>query len=84
MASNNNLPTSIIREENFIIGSRSIANVFDDFFSSDAQKVKSKTKFFGKYFSNFLPPNIHKSINLTQVAESEISCEISSEINCSK
>ena len=84
MASNNNLSTSIIREENFIIGSRSIADVFDDFFSSDAQKVKSKTKFFGKYFSNFLPPNIHKSINLTQVAESEISCEISSEINCSK
>lgn len=69
----NNLPTSIIREENFIIGSRSIADAFDDFFSSDAQKVKSKTKFSGKYFSNFLPPNINESINLTQVTESEIS-----------
>lgn len=73
MASNNNLPISIIREENFMIGFRSIADVFDYFFSSDAQKVKPKTKFSGKYFSNFLPPNIHESINLTQVIESEIS-----------
>ena len=81
--SNNNSPTSIIREGNFIANPLSIANVFNDFFSTFAQKVQSKIKFSRKSFSDFLPPNIHESIILSQITEDEISKIISS-LNNSK
>ena len=80
---NNDSPTSIIHEENFIADPLSIANVFNDFFSTVAQKVQSKIKFSRKSFSDFLPPNIHESIILSQITEDEISKIISS-LNSSK
>ena len=59
--SNNDLPTLIIYDGNFIADPLSTANAFNDFFSTVAEKVQSKIKFFSKSFSD-LPPNIHKSI----------------------
>ena len=81
--SNNDSPTLIIHEGNFIVDPLSIANVFNDFFSTVAQKVQSKIKFSRKSFSDFLPPNIHESIILSQITEDEISKIISS-LNSSK
>ena len=60
--SNNNLPTSIIREGNFIADRLSIVNIFNDFLLTATHKVQFKIKFSRKYFSHFLPPNIHESI----------------------
>ena len=40
--SNNDLPTLIIYEGNFIADPLSTANAFNDFFSTVAQKVQSK------------------------------------------
>ena len=48
--SNNDSPTSITYEENFIADALSIANVFNDYFSTFAQKVQSKIKFSSKSF----------------------------------
>ena len=81
--SNNDSPTSIIHQGKFIADPVSIANVFNDFFSTVGQKVQSKIKFSGKSFSDFLPPNIHESIILSQITEDEISKIISS-LNSSK
>ena len=81
--SNNDSPTSIIHQGKFIADPLSIANVFNDFFSTVAQKVQSKIKFSRKSFSDFLPPNIHESIILSQITEDEISKIISS-LNSSK
>ena len=82
--SNNDSSTLIIHEGNFIADPISIANVFNDFFSTVAQKVQSKIKFSNKSFSHFLPPNIqYESIILSQIIEDEISKIISS-LNSSK
>ena len=51
--SNNDSPTSIIHEGNFIADRLSIANAFNDFFSTVAQKMQSKIKFSSKSFSDF-------------------------------
>ena len=80
---NNDSATSIIHEGNFIADPLSIANVFNDFFSTVAQKVQPKIKFSSKSFSDFLPTNIHESIILHQITEDEISKIISS-LNSSK
>ena len=61
----------------------SIVNVFNDFFSTVAQKLQSKIKFSRESFSDFLPPNIHESIILSQITEDQISKIISS-LNNSK
>ena len=84
--SNNDSPRSIIHEGSFIADPLSIDNVFNDFFSKIVQKVQSKTKFssfFFFFFPDFLPPNIHDSIILSQIAEDETSKIISS-LNSSK
>ena len=59
--SNNDEPTSIIHEGNFIADPLSIANVFNDFFSTVTQKLQSKITFSSKSFSDILPPNICES-----------------------
>ena len=51
--SNNDSPTSIIHEGNFIADRLSIANAFNDFVSTVAQKMQSKIKFSSKSFSDF-------------------------------
>ena len=51
--SNNDSPTSIIHEGNFIVDRLSIANAFNDFVSTVAQKMQSKIKFSSKSFSDF-------------------------------
>ena len=79
--SNNYSPTSMIYEGNFIVDPLSIANAFNDFFSTVAHKVQSKIKFSSKL--DFLPFNIHESIILGQITEDEISKIISS-LNSSK
>ena len=48
--SNNDSPTLIIHEGNFIADPLSIANVFNGFFSTVAQRVQSKIKFSSKSF----------------------------------
>ena len=65
-------PTSIIHEGNFIADPLSIANFFNDFFSTVAQKLPSKIKFSSKSFSDFLPPNIHESIILSQIKSTDL------------
>ena len=57
--SNNKSPTSIIYEGNFIADPLSIGHVFNDLFSTVAQKVRFKIKFSSKSFSDNLSPNIH-------------------------
>ena len=59
--SSNDSPTLIIYEGNFTADPFSIANVFNDFFSTAAQKMQSKIKFSRKSFSDFLPPSVHES-----------------------
>ena len=81
--SNNDSPTSTIYEGNFVADPLSIANVFNDFFSTVAQKVQSKIKFSSKSFSDFLPSSICESIMLSLITENEISKIISS-LNSSK
>ena len=76
--SNNESPTSIIHEGNFIANPLSFASVFNDFFSTVAQKGQSKIKFSSKSFSDHLPTNIHESIISSQITEDEISEIISS------
>ena len=71
--SKNDSSTSIIYEGNFIADPLSVANVFNDIFSTVAQKKQSKTKFPNKLFSDFLPPNIYKLAILSQFTENEIS-----------
>ena len=44
--SNNDSPTSIIYEGNFIGDLLSVANVFNDFFSTAAHKTASQNKVF--------------------------------------
>ena len=51
--SNNDSPTSIIHEGDFIADPLSIDNVFNDFFSKIVQKVQSKTKFSSFFFFFF-------------------------------
>ena len=48
--SNNDSLTSIIHEWNFIADLLSIANVFNDFFSTVAHKLQAKIKFSSKFF----------------------------------
>ena len=48
--SNNDSPTSIIYERNFIADLLSVANVFNDFFSTAAHKLQAKIKFSSKSF----------------------------------
>ena len=81
--SNNDSPTSIIHEGNFITDPISIVNVLNYISSAVAHKVQSKIKFSNKFFSDFLPPNIHEYIILSQITEDEISKIISS-LNSSK
>ena len=76
--SNNDSPTLINHERNFITDPLSIVNVFNDFFSTVAQKLQSKIKFSSKSFSDLLLPNIHESIILSQITKDEISKIISS------
>ena len=80
---NNDSLTPIIHAGNFIGEPLSIANVFNGFFSTVAQKMQSKIKLSEKSFSDFLPHNIHESIILSQITEDEISKIISS-LNSSK
>ena len=67
--SNNDSPTSIIHEGNFITDPISIVNVLNYISSTVAHKVQSKIKFSNKFFSDFLPPNIHEYIILSQITE---------------
>ena len=69
--------------EIFIADPLSITNVFNVFFSIVAQKVQPKIKFSSRPFSDFLPPNIHESIILSQMTKDEISKIIPS-LNSSK
>ena len=83
---NNDSPTSIIHEGNFITDTLPIANVFYEFFSTVAQNVQSKIKFSGFFFfffSDFLLSNVHESIIISQITEDEI-CKIISSLNSIK
>ena len=80
--SNNDSPTSIIHEGNFITDTLPIANVFYGFFSTVAQNVQSKIK-FSVFWSDFLLSNVHESIIISQITEDEI-CKIISSLNSIK
>ena len=73
----NDWPTSTIHEGNFFPDPLYISNVFNDLFPTAGQKVQSKIKFSRKRSSDFLPPNIHESIILSQIKEDEMSKIIS-------
>ena len=69
---NNDSPTLITHEVNFIADPLFIDNVFNDLFAKADQKVQSKIKFSSKYFSDFLSPNNRVAIILAQITEDEI------------
>ena len=56
---NNGAPSLITKDETYINDPVSIANTFNNFFTSVAEIVHSKIKFSNKSFRNFLPSEIN-------------------------
>ena len=70
---NNDAPSSFItKDEKYINGLVSIANTFNNFFTSVADTVHSKIKFSNKLFSNFLSSEINDSFIITSTNKEEI------------
>ena len=81
---NNDAPSSFItKDEKYINGLVSIANTFNNFFTSVADTVHSKIKFSNKLFSNFLSSEINDSFIITSTNKEEI-YKIISSLNTNK
>ena len=77
-AKNNDTPSLITKDENYINDPVSIANTFKNFFISVAKIVYSKIKLWNKSFKNFLSPEINDSFLITSSNKKEIYKVISS------
>ena len=77
-AKNNDTPSLITKDENYINDPVSIANTFKNFFISVAKIVYSKIKLWNKSFKNFLSPEINDSFLITSANKKEIYKVISS------
>ena len=77
-AKNNDTPSLITKDENYINDPVSIANTFKNFFISAAEIVYSKIKLWNKSFKNFLSPEINDYFLITSANKKEIYKVISS------
>ena len=76
--------SSIIRNyEKHINDSIAIANTFNDFFTSIAETVQSKTKFSHKFFRSFFSTKNNDSVIITATNKEE-TCKIISSFNINK
>ena len=80
---NNDTPSLITKDEKYINDPVSIANTFNNFFTSVAEIVHSKIKFSNKSFKNFLSSEINDSFKITSTSREEI-CKIISSLNINK
>ena len=62
---NNNTPWLITKDEKYINDPVSVADTFNNFFTSAAEIVHSKIKFSNKSFRNFLSSEINDSFIIT-------------------
>ena len=62
---NNNTPWLITKDEKYINDPVSVADTFNNFFTSVAEIVHSKIKFSNKSFRNFLSSEINDSFIIT-------------------
>ena len=69
---NNDTPSLITKDEKYINDPVSIANTFNNFFTSIAEIVHSKFKFSNKSFNKFLSSEINDSFLITSTNKEEI------------
>ena len=69
---NNDTPSLITKYEKYINDPVSIANTFNNFFTSVAEIVHSKIRFSNKSFRNFLSSEINDSFIITSTNKEEI------------
>ena len=69
---NNDTPSLITKDEKYINDPVSIANTFNNFFTSIAEIVHSKIKFSNKSFKKFLSSEINDSFLITSTNKEEI------------
>ena len=69
---NNDRPSLITKDEKYINDPVSIANNFNDFFTSVAEIVHSKIRFSDKPFRNFFSSKINDSFIITSTYKEEI------------
>ena len=69
---NNNTPWLITKDEKYINDPVSVADTFNNFFTSVAEIVHSKIKFSNKSFRNFLSSEINDSFTITSSNIEEI------------
>ena len=69
---NNNTPWLITKDEKYINDPVSVADTFNNFFTSVAEIVHSKIKFSNKSFRNFLSSEINDSFIITSTNKEEI------------
>ena len=80
---NNCTPSLITKDEKYINGPVSIANNFNNFFTSVAEIVHLKIKFSNKSFRNFLSSEVNDSFIITSTNKEEI-YKIMSTLNSNK
>ena len=80
---NNDTLSLIIKDEQYINDPVSVANTFNNFFTTAAEIVHSKIKFSNKSFRNFLPSEINDSFIITSTNKEEI-YKIISTLNSNK
>ena len=69
---NHDAPSLFTKDETYITDPVSIANTFNDFFTSVAEIVHSKVKFSNKSFRNFLQSEINDFFIITSTNKEEI------------
>ena len=69
---NNDEPSLFTKDETYINDPVSIANTFNDFFTSVAEIVHSKVKFSNKSFRNFLQSEINDFFIITSTNKEQI------------
>ena len=80
---NNDTPSLITKDEKYITDPVSIANTFNNFFTSVAETVHSKIKFSNKSFKHFLSSEVNDFFKITSANREEI-YEIISSLSTNK
>ena len=80
---NNDTPSLTTKDKKYINDPVSIANTFNNFFTSVAEIVHSKIKFSNKSFNKFLSSEINNSFLITSTNKEEI-CKTITSLNSNK
>ena len=80
---NNDTPSIIRNDKKYINDPITIANTFNNFFTSIAETVQSKIKFSNKSFKSFLSTKNNDSFIITTTNKEEI-CKVISSLNINK